>query len=74
MYDKKSGLAFLQRTGLVPTYLNPEPRIEPRSWSIHSASLEAPLPLPNLLSHIDGDTSPPDRGQTYEWPHPEANE
>jgi hypothetical protein len=74
MPDRKSGLAFLQRAGLVPTYLNPEPRIEPHAHKVHSLELEAPLPLPALLYHLDGDYSPPDRGQTEGWPHLEEQE
>lgn len=71
MYDKKSGQMFLQRSGIIPTHKNPEPRIEPRALIVHSLPLEPPLPLPNLLYPEDGDYSPPDRGQTVAWPHPE---
>jgi hypothetical protein len=74
MPDRKSGLTFLQRSGLIPTHKNPEPRIEPRAIKVHSLELELPLPLPNLLYPEDGDYSPPDRGQTFDWPHPEEDE
>lgn len=69
MPDKKSGLTFLQRSGLVPTNVNPEPRLEPRALRVHSLTLQPPLPLPELLSHLDGDPSPPDRGVGDTWPH-----
>lgn len=74
MFDKKSGLAFLQRSGLVPTHKNPEPRIEPKAFLVHSLELEPPLPLPDLVYHLDGDYSPPDRGQTLQWPHPDIED
>jgi hypothetical protein len=74
MYDKKSGLTFLQRSGLIPTHLNPEPRIEPKAFLVHSYPIEPPLPLPETVHNIDGDYAPPDRGQTLEWPHPSEDE
>lgn len=69
MFDKKSGLSFLQRSGLVKTHLNPEPRLEPAALKVHSLELKPPLALPELLYHYDGDYTPPDRGQTLQWPH-----
>lgn len=74
MPDRKSGLRFLQRSGLVSTYKNPEPRVEPQAFTVHSLELEAPLPLPNLLYHLDGDYAPPDRGQTLDWPHTQVED
>lgn len=70
MPDTKSGLTFLQRSGLIPTYLNPEPRIEPDSFLAHRIPLSPPLPLPMVSQHLDADESPPDRHETQPWPHP----
>lgn len=69
MFDRKSGLSFLQRSGIIPTHKNPEPRIEPGALKVHSLPLEAPLPLPNLMYPFEGDLAPPDRGSTLNWPH-----
>jgi hypothetical protein len=74
MYAHKSGLNFLQRCGLVRTYKNNEPQIEPGALKIHTEPLESPLPLPNLLYPLEGDYSPPDRGQTDLWPHLEEDD
>jgi hypothetical protein len=69
MPDTKRGLKFLQRAGLVQTYVNPASKIEPRALLIHNLELAAPLPLPALLYHLNGEYQAPDRGQTLEWPH-----
>lgn len=66
------GLNFLERTGLIETYRNPEPRIEPRAHKVHSLPLAPPLPLPNLVLYREGVYSAPDRGVTLQWPHPES--
>ena len=68
-YDKKSGNNFLERIGVIPTFRNPEPRVEPGTFKAHNIELQAPLPLPALLKHLDGDPAPPDRGETQPWPH-----
>lgn len=60
---------FLERAGIIPTYRNPGPRIEPRALLVHKAPLKAPLPIPSLQQPLNGNP-PPDRGQTREWPHP----
>jgi len=75
MPDKKSGRTFLERSGIVKAYRNPEPRIEPRAMSVHNGlNLQPPLPLPGLQWPLDGELSPPDRHETVEWPHPEDTE
>ena len=71
MPDKKSCMTFLERTGILPTYRNPEPRIEPGALKAHKIPLQAPLPLPGLQWPLDGEHNPPDRHQTVDWPHPE---
>lgn len=67
MYDRKSGLAFLQRSGIVPAHSNPEPRIAPNTHLVHSIPLTAPLPQPILRQALEGD-DPPDRYQAQPWP------
>lgn len=44
-------------------------RIQPESWAIHRYQLRAPLPIPEAQQALNGEP-PPDRGQTYAWPHP----
>ena len=68
-----SARPFLERAGIIPTYRNPGPRIEPDAALVHQAPLEPPLPLPSLQDHLNG-SPPPDRAQTYEWPHLEFEE
>lgn len=64
---------FLERGGFIQTYRNPTPRISPRALGIHNRPEAeiAPLPLPELQYHLNGDPAP-DRGQTLEWPHPDT--
>jgi hypothetical protein len=66
MYDRKSGLGFMQRTGIVPAHYNPEPRIAPRTHLVHSIPLSAPLPLP-VLRLLEEAEEPPDRYQSQLW-------
>lgn len=72
--DTLRGRHYLERAGIIPTYRNPGPRIEPRSHAIHTEpdAIVAPLPLPTLQGYLNGDPAP-DRGQTLEWPHPLGN-
>lgn len=68
--DTQRGRQYLERSGILPPWRNPVPRIEPDRFLIHTEP-EAkipPLPLPELLYHLNGDP-PPDRGQTLPWPH-----
>jgi len=68
-----NAMPFLERAGILPAYRNPGPRIEPAALKVHSAPLQAPLPLPTLQQPLNG-SPPPDRAQTYDWPHPEFSE
>lgn len=68
-----SAIPFLERIGAIATVRRPHARIEPRAHRVHSIPLTTPLPLPNTQRHLNG-TPPPDRGQTYDWPHPELSE
>lgn len=63
--------AFLERAGIIPTLRRPRPRIEPAANRVHSVPLKAPLPLPELQDHVNGEP-PPDRGNTTEWHIPGA--
>jgi hypothetical protein len=70
MPDTKSGLSFLERTGMLNAYRNPAPRVSPDDLLVHSIPLKTPFPLPELQRGLDGSPSAPARGQTNEWPHP----
>ena len=70
MPDTKSGVNFLERSGLLFAYRNPAPKISPLDFLVHSIPLEAPLPLPELQRGLEGSPAAPSRGQTKEWPHP----
>lgn len=65
---------FMERHGIIPASRRPKPRIEPAALRVHSLPLKPPLPLPDLLQHLNGEP-PPDRAVTREWPHtPVADE
>jgi len=74
-YSQQLGNAqpFLERAGIVPTYRNPTPRIEPEALLVHGAPMQPPLPLPQLQQPLNG-SPPPDRAETREWPHPSDEE
>lgn len=69
-YSTTAGCAktFLERSGIVPTYRRPRPRMEPGALGIHDMELSPPLPLPPLQQHLNGEP-PPDRAKTLEWLH-----
>lgn len=73
MYDTKSGLTFLQRSGLLPTHSNPEPRIQPCSLLVHTTPLEAPLPPPAAILEVR-EQGAPDRYVSQQWPHETLDE
>lgn len=68
MYDRKSGLTFLARIGLVPEYGTPWPAICPGALPVHDRPLQKPLPLGELSREHDGFPEPPEGGQTLQWP------
>jgi hypothetical protein len=70
MPDTKSGVNFLERSGLLFAYRNPVPQISPAELLVHSIPLTAPLPLPELQRGLEGSPAAPARGQTKHWPHP----
>ena len=70
MPDTKSGVSFLERSGLLMAYRNPSPRFSPSELLVHSIPLQAPLPLPELQRGLEGSPAAPARGQTKNWPHP----
>ena len=59
---------FLERHGIIPARRHPKPRIEPDAFRVHQSPLKPPLPLPDLLQHLNGEP-PPDRAVTGQWPH-----
>jgi hypothetical protein len=68
MYDSKSGLTFLQRSGLIQAYVNPEPRLQPCNLLAHNLPLEAPLPPPDVVQLVR-ESEAPDRYAARPWPH-----
>jgi len=62
-------LNFLERTGIIAARRGPNPLLAPQTLKVHRIPLSPPLPLPSLQMHLNGVT-PPDRGQTQEWPFP----
>lgn len=64
--------AYLERSGLMPTYRLPLPRFAGSQLTVHNEPLSAPLPDPALMYHINGDPSP-DRGVTQVWPPTQEN-
>lgn len=71
MYDKKSGLTFLQRNNLVPTYRNPMPAASPSELLVHSIPLDPPLPLPAIRASEELSDASPDRYKHSTWVHEE---
>lgn len=67
--EQMNARSFLERIGIWPSYRNPEARITPANFKVHTLPLSPPLPLPALQDYLQGDPAP-DRGQTLEWPHP----
>lgn len=61
--------AFLQRQGLLPPDGMPSPRTDPYAWKIVRQALHPPLPLPDFQRPLLGEP-PPDRGRSFDWPHP----
>lgn len=62
---------FLERRGLLQAQRMPGPRIDPRKYKAHWIPLEPPLSNAEDLDHLTGEPTPPDRGQTFHWPHPQ---
>ena len=61
--------SFMERIGAMNADRLPGPRIGPNYFRVHEIPLKPPLPLPELQQYLNGQ-DPPDRGQTYGWPHP----
>jgi hypothetical protein len=68
-----SAIPFLERAGVIPVLRGPMPRIQPSTLKVHRAPVQAPLPLPEFQYVFDG-ANPPDRTETYDWPHPDLSE
>jgi hypothetical protein len=61
---------FLERIGVLTALRNPEPRIQPAKIRPHDIPLQPPLPTSELQEPLLGET-PPDRGKSLHWPHPD---
>jgi hypothetical protein len=67
----KSGLKFLQRTGVMLTYSGPHPKLAPRTLSVHYPDkivLVKPYPQPQLQLHLGAGAFAPGGDQTQPWP------
>lgn len=64
---------FLERAELLQAQRMPGPRIDPAKYKAHEFPIEPPLPNAEGVNYLTG-APPPDRGQTYPWPHPEEPE
>ncbi len=64
-----SGIAFLQKNGLLRSPAAPLPRICPADFRDHTRPLVPPYPLPELLQELVGDP-PTDAGRSVAWPYP----
>jgi hypothetical protein len=62
---------YLERVGVLDAIRGPLPVIAPGDWRVHSIPLVPPLPPAELQGRLLGE-SPPDRGQTLDWPHPSS--
>lgn len=67
MHHLLKGTEFLQRIGVIPAELQPQPALAPGDWKVHREPLVAPLPAPEAVVYLDGEP-PPDRVVTGEWP------
>jgi hypothetical protein len=67
--ENQGAMSYLERAGLLPTYRNPSPRIEPRALRVHSVPLARPHPAPEFQAFLRDD-GPPQGGVTREWPYP----
>lgn len=68
-----SPLGYMQRIGLWLAHPSPQPLSQPDMLRPHTIPLVPPLPLAPLQTVLNG-APPPDRGQTFSWPHPEFPE
>ena len=62
---------YLERIGILGSERASIPQFVPNELRAHSIPLFPPLPPARLSGYLLGEPSP-DRGQTTEWPHPDA--
>jgi hypothetical protein len=65
--DRQGCRAFLERSGLIPTWRNPGPRLSPDAYRSHTTPLLPPYPEPVLELPFEG-CPQPDRDITQEFP------
>ena len=68
VYDRKSGVNFLQRQGYLPPYRAPKPRYQTGIGRFHRLPLSPPLPDPEATRTFYLPADPPDRILTIAWP------
>lgn len=58
--------------GLIQSQRMPGPRINPMGYRAHEIPMEPPIPNAHGVWWLPG-VPPPDRGQTYHFPHPQRD-
>jgi hypothetical protein len=69
-FDLIDGRPFLRRIGIITPLFGPKPVLEPAELLVHKFPLVPPLPLPELMQHLDGEPPPDKAGaQSTSWPY-----